>query len=144
MTRRIIRVLPYPDRIVKRVNESGKTPRGETYSDGVKFLNRSCEPFDWENEELTETLTEAEEPVYPDVLAKVPGPQLESDLTDEDDTVTAPVELTFEEEAAAALATAGVRPESQLRKITQVHHEMTGVDDDTVYPVAPPLRLAVL
>ena len=60
---RISRVLPYPDRVVKRVNEWGKTPRGESYSDGVKFLNRSREPFNWENEELNESLPEAEEPV---------------------------------------------------------------------------------
>ena len=35
VTRRIVKELPYPDRVIKRVNEWGKTPRREQYSDGV-------------------------------------------------------------------------------------------------------------
>ena len=27
--------LPYPDRVIKRVNQLGKTTRGEKYSDGI-------------------------------------------------------------------------------------------------------------
>ena len=53
------------------------------------------------------------------MLAEIPGLVLKSDLTDEDDAVTAPVEPTFEGEIAAALATSGIVPES-LRKITGV------------------------
>ena len=62
-----------------------------------QFLNPNREPFDWENEELNESLPEAEEPVYPDVLAEIPGLVLESDLTDDDDAVMEPAEPTFEE-----------------------------------------------
>ena len=55
------------------MNQWGKTTRGEKYSDSIVFRNRNREPFDWENEELAETLPEPEEPVYPEVLAEVPG-----------------------------------------------------------------------
>ena len=68
MTRRIVKELPYSDRVIKRVNEWGKTPRGETYSDGIEFLNRKRQPFDWENEELNKTFPEVEEPIYPEYL----------------------------------------------------------------------------
>ena len=71
MTRRVVKKVPYPDRVIKRVNEWRKTPRGEKYSDGLEFLNRKKQPFDWENEELNETLPEVEEPIYPDILAEV-------------------------------------------------------------------------
>ena len=85
------------------MNRWGKTPRGEKYADGIEFRNCKQEPFDWENAELAETLPEPEEPVYPDVLAEVPGLVLESDLPDEDDAVITPPPPTHEEQAAAAL-----------------------------------------
>ena len=50
VTRRIVKAIPYPDRVIKCVNELGKTPRGEKYSDGLECLNRKKQPFDWENE----------------------------------------------------------------------------------------------
>ena len=57
VSRRIIGdELPYPDRVIKCVNQWGKTTRGEKYSDGIEFCNRKRESFDWENEELAETL----------------------------------------------------------------------------------------
>ena len=39
--------LPYPDRVIKRVNELGKTARDKKYADGIEFHNRKREPFDW-------------------------------------------------------------------------------------------------
>ena len=47
VSRRIIgEALPYPDRVIKRVNQWGKTTRGEKYSDSIVFRNRKREPFD--------------------------------------------------------------------------------------------------
>ena len=86
-------------------------------------------PFDWENEELAETLPEPEEPVYPDVLAEVPGLVLKSDLPDDDDAIMEPEEPTFEEQAAAALASSGVVPEN-IPEITGVGGKITGVVSD--------------
>ena len=94
--------MPYPDCIIKRVNEWGKTKRGEKYSDGVEFCNRKNQPFDWENKELAETLLEVKEPIYPDILAEIPGLVLESDFADEGDAVTTPAPPTLAKQAAAA------------------------------------------
>ena len=90
VTRRIIEELPHPDRVIKHVNEWGKTTRGEKYSDGVEFRNRKNQPFEWENEELVETLPEVEEPVYPYILAEISGLVLESDFADKGDAITTP------------------------------------------------------
>ena len=60
VTRRIVKELTYPDCIIKRVNEWGKTPGGEKHLDDVEFRNRKRQPFDWENEELAKTLPEVE------------------------------------------------------------------------------------
>ena len=65
--RRVVKQIPYPDCVIKRVNEWGKTPRGEKYSDGLEFLNPKKQPFDWENEELNDILPEVEEPICPDI-----------------------------------------------------------------------------
>ena len=47
VSRRIIGdKLPYPDRVIKRVNQWGKTPRGKKYADCIEFRNRKREPFD--------------------------------------------------------------------------------------------------
>ena len=73
VTRRIIEVLPMPDQVITCVNEWGKTTRGEKYSDCVEFRNRKNQQFDWGNKELWETLPEVEEPIYPDILAEIPG-----------------------------------------------------------------------
>ena len=112
----------------------GKTTRGEKYSDGIEFCNLNCKPFDWENEELAETIPEPEEPVYPDVLTEVPGLVIESDLTDDDDAVMEPAEPTFEEQAAAALANSGVVPEN-IPEIIGAGGKITGVDRDVFLSV---------
>ena len=116
---------------MKRVNQLGKTTRGEKYLNGIEFRNRNREPFNWENEELAETLPEPEEPVYPEVLAEVPGLVLESDLPDVDDAMIEPPPPTDEEQAAAALENAGITPDSDIiRGITGVHRDTQGVNRD--------------
>ena len=64
------------------------------------FVICSRELFDWENEELAEKLPEAEKLVYPDVLAKIPGPVLKSDLTEDNDAILTLSQPTFEKQAA--------------------------------------------
>ena len=111
VTRRVVKEVPYPDCVIKRVNDLGKTPRGEKYSDGLEFLNRNKQPFDWENEELNEKLPEVEEPIYPDILAEVPGLVLESDFDDNNDVIMTPPPSTIEEQADTALDNMGMTAE---------------------------------
>ena len=142
MKRRVVKVVPYPDRVIKRVNEWGKTPRGEKYSDGLKFLNRNKQPFDWENEEPNETLPEVEEPIYPDILAEVPGLVLESDFDDNNDAVMTPPPPTIEEQAETALDNVGMTAEpSDDRQIAGVHGQILGVHRQITGVDNTPLRV---
>ena len=109
--RRVVKVVPYPDCVIKRVDDLGKTPRGEKYSDCLEFLNRNKQPFDWENEELNKKLPEVEEPIYPDILAEVPGLVLKSDSDDNNDVVMTPPPPTIEEQAEIALDNMGMAAE---------------------------------
>ena len=102
VTRRVVKVVLYPDRVIKRVNDLGKTPHGEKHSDGLEFLNRHKQPFDWETEELNEKLPEVEEPIYPDIMAEVPGLVLESDFDNNNDVVMTPLPPTIEEQTETA------------------------------------------
>ena len=90
--------------------------------DGIEFFNRCQQPFDWENEELGDTLPEVEEPIYPDILAEIPGVLVASDFEDVSDAVTTPPPRTFAEIADAALRNAA------LSKRTGVDGQFTGVD----------------
>ena len=125
MTRRVIKVVPYPDRVIKRLNDLGKTPRGEKYSNGLVFLNRKKQPFNWENEELNEQLPEVEEPIYPDILAEVPGLVLKSDFDDANDVVMTPPPPTLEKQAERALDNMGMTDDpTDDGKNTGVHRKM--------------------
>ena len=78
-----------------------------------------------------------EEPIYPDILAEVPGLVLESDFEDDNDAVMTPAPPTIEEQAEAALDNAGMTAEpGEDRPITGVHDQITGVDN-TSFPVTP-------
>ena len=79
------------------MNEWGKMPRVEKYSEGIEFCNYKRKPLNWENEELAETLPEVKEPICPDILTEVPGLVIESDLVYDSDAVMAPAPPTIEE-----------------------------------------------
>ena len=145
VTNRIVKELPYPDRVIKYVSEPGKTPRGEKYSDGIEFHNRKRHPFDWENEELAETLPEVEESIYPDILAEVPGLVLESDLANDSDAVMTPALPTMEEQSATALSNA----ESWLTQMTteKLQECMEKLQEWTMFLLLshlPPCRMHML
>ena len=104
------------------------------YSDGAKFCNRKIQPFDWENEELAETLPKVEEPIYPDILAEIPGLVLESDLEDKGGAVTTPVPPTLAEQTAAALSNVGITLSTGMDgQTTGVDGPITGVYNDTCF-----------
>ena len=79
-----------PNRVVKHMNEWGKSKRGVKYLDRVQFLNRKKQLVEWENKELRDTLPEIEDPIYPNLMAEIPGVVLKSDLEDVGDAVATP------------------------------------------------------
>ena len=82
-------------------------------------------------------MTEVEEPIYPDILAEVPGLVLESDLADDSDAVMTPAPPTIEDQADGSLRNAGITADADDdRKITGVHGQITGVDN-VFFPVTP-------
>ncbi len=83
-----------------------------------RLLNRQKEPYDWTDEvpkDDPKFQGLLEEPAqYPDILAELPGVELESKLED-DQVITDEPEPDFAALAAAALANAGIDPQDRLR-----------------------------
>ena len=86
--RRIVKVIPMPDRVVKKVNAWGiKTKKDLSVMKSLEFCDRNKKEFGWENEEFHDdhVVEEGQQKlVHPDIIAETPGIELESDY----DTVT--------------------------------------------------------
>ena len=73
-----------------------------------------------------------EEPIYPDILAEVPGLVLKSDFDDNNDVVMTPPPPTIEEQAETALDNMGLTAEpNDDRQIAEVHGQIPGVHRQT-------------
>ena len=108
----------------------------------LNFLIVKKQPFDWENEELNETLPEVEEPIYPDILAEVSGLVLDSDFDDNNGAVMTPHLPTIEEQAETALENMGMTGEpSDDRQIAGVHGQIPGVHGQITGVDNTPLRV---
>ena len=74
------------------------------------------------NEELGESLSEEEEPIFPDLPREIPGVVLESDLEDRGDVMAVPPPSSLVDQLYAAFCN------ENLSKLTWVHGKSTGVD----------------
>ena len=138
VTCRIVKEVPYPDRVIKSVNEWGKTTSGQTYSDGSEFRNRKRHLFDWANEELSEELPEGEEPIYPGILTESLRLVLETDLTYDVDAVMTLLPPILAKQAATTLSSARITPDSDIvQGIIGVHRDTTGVDTNSFLSITP-------
>lgn len=80
--RRNFDVLPYPDRMIKKVNEWGRISK--ILEDDLIFKNRNNEDYSWLDDDLDLIDDNAVEPAaapFPDIAAEIPGIQLERDQT---------------------------------------------------------------
>ena len=77
--------------------------------DSVQFLNRKGEKFDWDDDELSEleVKTEPSKMIHPDILAELPGMELQRDYNTPS-RVTVRSGPTPTEQAAAAEIAAGL------------------------------------
>ena len=83
MTRRTVKEVPMPDRVKKLVNKWGSQPRGKACKGSVEFLNRTKDKFEWANDDIpTREVTGEEEPIYPNLIAEIPGVEVETDFKD--------------------------------------------------------------
>ncbi len=117
LKRRLFTPMPMPDLVIKRVNTIGARKRqGQDFW----FLNQKKEPYEWTDEvpeddpEFQGLLEELAQ--YPDVLAKLPGVELECELAD-DQVVTDEPEPNFAELVVAALKNVGIDPHDRLQSV---------------------------
>ena len=69
VTQRTVTPLPMPDQINNLVNRWGNQPWARKYTGGIKFLDRKNNEFEWENEDLGETIDDFDDPIYPTLAA---------------------------------------------------------------------------
>eukprot|EP00956_Cyclotella_meneghiniana_P038953 scaffold162906_cov46-Cyclotella_meneghiniana.AAC.1 len=126
VTRRTIKSLPMPDRVIRRVKQLGKRCTQKRVGDRLQFLNRMKEQFSWGDgtEEYDETQGLVE-PSPTDILpAEIPGVDLEDDyeqIQAVQDSPSAPSRLAV---ASAVLTNAN------LRQTASPTTEIAGVVDD--------------
>ena len=80
--RRTVKVVPYPDRIIRLANSWGKQSRSKQFGNKLEFLDRNKVRYDWDNEEIEEEEALVEPPrtaAHPGILAEIPGVVMESD-----------------------------------------------------------------
>ena len=83
MTCHTVKEVPMPDRIKKLVEKWGTQSRGKAFKGKMEFLNRTKDKFEWENVDIpTGKMTGEEEPIYPNLIAEIPGVELETDFED--------------------------------------------------------------
>ena len=87
VTRRTVREFPMPDHIKKSVNKWGSQPCGKAYNSKVEFLNHTKDKFEWENDDIPTGEVTGEEPIYPNLIAEIPGIELETDFEDIENAV---------------------------------------------------------
>ena len=94
--------MAWPDRFIKKANAWGKKSESSVVKEDIKLLNCHGHRFDWDNNNIDEieVISEETKKVIPDVLAKTPGIELESDS----DKVIGP-DLAPPQEMATTLTT---------------------------------------
>ena len=85
-----------PDQVKKIVNKLGSEPRGKAYKGRFGFLNRTQDKLEWENDDIPMGEETGETPIYPNLIAEIPGIELETDFKD--------IETAVEETRAPSLA----------------------------------------
>ena len=113
MTRHTMKEVHLLDGIKKLVNKWGSQSRGKSYKGRAEFLNHTKDKFEWENDNITTgEMTDEVEPIYPNLIAEIPGVELETDFEDilEDDVQETGAPLLADQVAAATQMPTFTRP----------------------------------
>eukprot|EP00956_Cyclotella_meneghiniana_P002565 scaffold3022_cov42-Cyclotella_meneghiniana.AAC.1 len=126
VTRRTIKSLPMPDRVIRRVKQLGKRCKQKRVGDRLQFLNRMKEQFSWGDgtEEYDETQGLVEPSPTDTLPAEIPGVELEGDYEQIQAVQDSPSAPSWLMEASAALTNAN------LRQTASPDAEIAGVVDD--------------
>ena len=95
------------------MNAWGKESKHQEYGNKLKFLNRTNEKYDWDNDELNddEGLDE-EDPAHPNLPAEISGADLESECMNHGSPI--------QEEVVDIMRAATARANANLSGITEV------------------------
>ncbi len=114
--------IPMLDWIIKRVNMIGAR---EKQGWNFRFLNRHLEPYKWtdivpeDNPEFQGLLKEEEPAAYPNISAKLPGVELESEEENFQVVMDEPAP-DFADLAAMVLENAKIDPDERLRQARDI------------------------
>ena len=62
VTRRIIKQIPWPDGTIEMANAWGRKSKHIARKESITFLNRRHEPFDWENDDMSDLVVTNDQP----------------------------------------------------------------------------------
>ena len=77
--RRIIKQIPWPDGTIEMANTWGQKSKHIARKESITFLNRHHEPFDWENDDMSDLVVTNDQPkmIHPTITAELPGIKVE-------------------------------------------------------------------
>ena len=81
VTRRIIKQIPWPERMLKIANAWGRKSKRLILKESITFTNRYNKKFGWENDNLSDLVVTKDQLkiIHPTIAAEVPGIGLDSD-----------------------------------------------------------------
>ena len=130
VTRRVFKVIPMPDIVVKLVNNWGMQFKKENRKNKLELLNRHRKKFYWYNKQLDddENVEEFQQKlVHPDIIAEIPGVELENYYK-----YTVGPALQLEEEPIkdiVQLAEDDRKNFDRGKNVLKTHDQIKGVDD---------------
>ena len=77
---RTINQIPWPERMIKKASAWGRKSKEIIANNAIQFCNRHGGKFDWDNDDLSEleVTTDLPKMIHPDMVANLPGLELES------------------------------------------------------------------
>ena len=141
VVRRSFDVLPYPEAILKKVENWGKRGKWAILRGRTDFLNQKGETFDWDKDDLANLQAGKEQPklIHPDVIVEVPWVKTE----DMYDKIIGPTPIGDEEKsplyaerALKVRKNAGLDTDNQAQGVDKKQDEVI-VNDNGDNDVAP-------
>jgi len=106
---RTFKVIPMPDKVIKKVNKWGSTQKALPYGNKLEFLSHIKAKLNWENDDLDVEELVGEEKIYSEIPMGIQGVSLESNFEDVNGPVVIlPSSPSDIDRARSARANAGI------------------------------------
>ena len=122
VTRRIIKQIPWHDGTIEMANAWGRKSKHVARKELITFLNRRHEPFDWENDDMSDLVVTNDQPkmIHPTIAAELPRIEVERETPSRVQILN---RMDVTDRASVARVTAGLDVE------VETNTETRGVDD---------------